>query len=103
MTLRLAASPDAIDAAAKLRRSIRVGRAADILDCDPSQVRRLIRQRRLETHTLGKRGVRIYVDSLDAYRAAGAGPAPAAVARPRTKLPAEHNEAVAYLRSIGLA
>jgi excisionase family DNA binding protein len=50
------------------RLSARVARVAAILDCDKSQVYRLINTGELEAHGLGRRGVRVYLDSVDAYR-----------------------------------
>lgn len=71
MTIRphIAAYPAAI---AVERVSARVKHVASILDCDESQIRRLIETGDLEAHRLGKRGVRVYLDSVEAYRARGA-------------------------------
>jgi excisionase family DNA binding protein len=66
--LHIAPSPFAI---ARERLSVRVKHVAAILDCDQSQVRRLVDRGELEAHRIGKRGVRIYLDSVDDYRARG--------------------------------
>jgi excisionase family DNA binding protein len=50
------------------RASGRIKRIAALLDCDESQVRRLISAGELEAHGIGRRGVRVYLDSLEAYR-----------------------------------
>jgi excisionase family DNA binding protein len=57
--------PEVIDG---IRRSIRVRTAAVILDCDETQIRALLRSGQVEGHRIGTRGVRVYLDSLDAYR-----------------------------------
>ena len=51
------------------RLSIRIHRVCEILDCEPTQVSRLIGQGELEAHGFGIRGVRVYLDSVEAYRA----------------------------------
>lgn len=53
----------------QFRQSARVARVAVLLDCDESQIRRLIYNGSLEAHRQGKRGVRVYLDSVEAYRA----------------------------------
>lgn len=102
MTLRLAASAEEIAMAARLRPSVRPATAASLLDCDRSQVYKLIKSQELETHGLGKRGVRIYVDSIEGYRERRAGVAPKLLAKRPKKLGAEHHEACAHLRALGL-
>ena len=110
MSLRLAASPDQMAAAADLDRSITVNEAAAILGCDPSTVRKLLRKRKLLGHRIGlgekRGGVRVQLASIRAYqarRAIGAdapdGPAPAPH---RAVQNAAHREAVAALRNLGL-
>lgn len=48
-----------------------------------SQVRRLVAAGELEGHRIGKRGIRIYEDSLDEYRRRNAtGPGPSAKTPP---------------------
>lgn len=51
-----------------IRHSARVKTVAAILDQDESQVRRLIAKGDLEGHRTGKRGVRIYLDSVRRYQ-----------------------------------
>lgn len=104
--LRIAADPALAESLHGLERSVRVGTAAAMLDADPSHVRKLLKAGELEGHTLGKRGVRIFVASIEAYRERGriaAGqraPAP----RPKRQAPpsAEHLEALAFLQQAGL-
>ena len=55
---------------AMVRPSARVSRVADLLDCDESDVRRLIDVGELQAHGLGKRGVRVFLDSVADYQAA---------------------------------
>jgi hypothetical protein len=51
------------------RRSARVKTVAkDYFDSDQTQVRRLIDAGELETYTIGKRGVRVFLDSVAAYQ-----------------------------------
>ena len=50
------------------RPSAKVARVAELLDSDESGVRRLIRAGELETHGNGKRGVRVFLDSVRAYQ-----------------------------------
>ena len=51
------------------RPSARVSRVADLLDCDESDVRRLLDVGELQAHGLGKRGVRVFLDSVADYQA----------------------------------
>jgi excisionase family DNA binding protein len=50
------------------RQSLKVERVAQLLDCDQSYVRKLVRKGYLESYRVGKRGVRIFVDSIFAYQ-----------------------------------
>lgn len=59
----------AIDPASTPRPSARVARVAELLDCDERKVRRLIDDGDLETHGLGIRGLRVYLDSVADYQA----------------------------------
>lgn len=54
--------------AAGLRRSVRVGTVAKILDMSPRQVRKLLKAGEFEGHAVGARGLRIFVDSVVAYQ-----------------------------------
>jgi excisionase family DNA binding protein len=65
MTLRPALS--AFDVP-HVRASARVGTVAELLDCDERDVRRMISAGELEAHSKGKRGVRVYLDSVVAYQ-----------------------------------
>lgn len=104
--LRLAEDPAAAEGLPCLRQSIRLQRAAALLDCDPSHVRQLLKAGHLEGHRIGKRGIRIYVDSLRAYQEAR----PLAVSRqaagsdkppPRPRAGAGHRQATAALKAWG--
>ena len=101
MTLRLAQPPEAIAEAARLRQSLKPAKAAAILDVDRSEIYKLIRQRKLEGHGHGTRGLRVYADSVEAYRAARHRGAPAP-APAQGNLDVKHHEAVAYLRTLGV-
>lgn len=54
--------------AASPRPSARVARVAEMLDCDPSDVRRMLRTGELQGHGKGIRGKRVYLDSVAAYQ-----------------------------------
>ena len=53
---------------APVRPSARVSAVAQMMDCDQSQVRRLVKTGALESHRVGKRGLRIFLDSVSAYQ-----------------------------------
>ncbi len=59
---------DGLGSGRDIRHSARVKTVAAILDQDESQVRRLIAKGDLEGHRTGKRGVRIYLDSVRRYQ-----------------------------------
>lgn len=107
MTLRLATIDDQPPA---LRASKRIAWVAAALDCDEKQIRALIDSGELEGHGIGKRGVRVYLDSVTAYQERNArqakSPTNPEVKPPRRRAPASqaaHNSAMAYLRRHGLA
>jgi excisionase family DNA binding protein len=58
----------AADPAAMPRRALRVSRVCEILDCGQSEVYRLIRHGQLEAFTIGRRGKRVYADSLEDFQ-----------------------------------
>lgn len=107
---RLAVDPVLADAG---RRSVRVRRVMELLDLDDSQVRRLIADGLIEAHTVGKRGVRVYWDSVLAYQRdsaravvrPGRGPAPATPERRHRRVleSAAFREAMATLRRAGIS
>lgn len=83
-----------------------------MLDADESQIRRLVDAGELEAHIIGKRGIRIYLDSVEDYQARQA-----RAARPRAAAPEEgaprrrrsatastaaHRAALARLRAEGI-
>src|SRR5690242_18406488 len=56
------------DPAVYVRPSARVATVARLLECDPGDIRRLIAVGQLEAHGKGKRGVRVFLDSVQAYQ-----------------------------------
>jgi hypothetical protein len=108
MTVPLA--PPATDFVVELRPSIRIAKLAEAWDCDISQIRDLIKAGELEAHGIGRRGVRVYVDSANGYqtkktRQPKTTNAPLAHLKPkrRTADDAQHKAAMAVLRRQGLA
>jgi len=104
--LRLAADPAEADSIPGLRSSVRLRKAAAALDCDLKHLRLLLQAGDIEGHRIGKRGLRVYVDSLRAYQerrpieaSAPRRPAPAP-RRPRHD--AGYREAMASLRAKGI-
>lgn len=102
--LRIARQPEPI-----VRESARVKTVAEKLDCDPGDVRRLLAAGELEGHGKGKRGVRIYLDSVADYQARRSiqtkARAPASEERPRRRRPAPassaaHRAAMTELRRL---
>ena len=65
MTMHVALAPDP---AAQVRPSARVKTVAKLLDCDPGCIWDLIHDGEVETHGKGKRGIRVYLDSVRAYQ-----------------------------------
>lgn len=54
---------------ADIRQSRKVATVAAALELEESQVRRLVETGQLEAHGIGKRGLRIYLDSVAEYQA----------------------------------
>lgn len=99
----------AITADTFVRASARVATIAAELDMDPSQVRRLIAAGELDSYRSGKRGIRIYRDSVEAYQLRRTRPAQARAAdTPGPKRPpaaasrAAHQAAMAALHKAGV-
>ena len=108
MTVRLAVTSE--PPAALVRPSKRIAWVAEALDCDDDQVRALLDSGELQGHGIGKRGVRVFVDSVTAYqeRHARAAKKPAksldqTARRPTAASRAAHNAAIAELQRNGLA
>jgi len=98
--LRLAVTPIATE-----DRSVRVSTAAAMLDCDDSTVRKLAKDGELEWHRLGRRGVRIYLSSIEEYRIRMTAPTPAERRQTRKARQApskRHAESMAFLHSLGV-
>lgn len=88
-----------------VRNSARVATVARMLDCDASQVRRLIRTGALEFHRIGKRGIRIFLDSVAAYQEAQTarpGLRPEAASKLLKRIRASRRSSLAELRTRGL-
>jgi hypothetical protein len=85
-----------------------VARVAEILDCAERDVRRMIEDGDLEAHGKGKRGVRVFLDSVSDYQASRllAVKGKRKLAKPETKRihasGAAHLSAIAELRKSGL-
>jgi hypothetical protein len=108
MTLRLVA-PAPIDQPV-IRPSARIARVAQLLDEDPRQVRRMLERGDLEGHKSGKRGIRVFLDSVEAWQkktALGAlapaqPPRPVAARQMTGATQAAHRQAKGYLQTLGL-
>lgn len=93
-----------------IRPSARVCTVARQLDEDPSQIRRMLKEGRLEGHKTGIRGVRVFLDSVErlqreraikAQKPAQDGPAADPPPRSRASQ-AAHRQAVTHLQALGL-
>jgi hypothetical protein len=105
-----ASPPLSYEAAALVRASARVATVAGLLDCHPSDIRRLVDAGELQAHTKGARGVRVFLDSVADYQERHVrrprGTRKPTVARPHGKAPpatAAFRSAMAGLRAKGLA
>lgn len=56
------------EALKSVRPSARIKTVAKLLDCNQSQVRELVTSGALESHRIGKRGWRVFLDSVAAYQ-----------------------------------
>jgi excisionase family DNA binding protein len=77
----------------------------ELLDVDESTVRRLIDRGEIEAHGVGKRGIRIFLDSVADYQDARAIPAKSPVDKRRVRAQASratHAAAEARLRESGI-
>jgi excisionase family DNA binding protein len=93
------------DPAPIVRPSARVSRVMELLDVDESTVRRLIDQGEIEAHSIGKRGIRIFLDSVADYQAAKEKPAKSPVDKRNVRAQvsrATHKAAEARLRESGI-
>lgn len=52
----------------ELRRSVRIGTLAEAWDCDRTHIRRLINTGELQARYVGKRGIRVFIDSALDYQ-----------------------------------
>lgn len=95
-----------------VRPSARVKRVAALLDEDESQIRRMVARGDLEAHRTGKRGIRIYLDSVEHWQqthavtptaqSQSAPTAPQRHVQPSPATRAAHRHAMAELRALGL-
>ncbi|MFD1627583.1 helix-turn-helix domain-containing protein [Azospirillum griseum] len=103
---RVASDPD-LAPTIGIERAVTVGKAALEMGADPATVRRLLKEDELRGYRLGKRGVRIYVSSIQAYQERqklGQKTKSSARSTPivkRVATPA-HREAVATLAELGI-
>lgn len=58
----------ALDPASAPRPSAKVATVAEMLDCDQGDVRRLVKAGEIEAHGKGKRGIRVFLDSVRGYQ-----------------------------------
>lgn len=105
--LRLALDPRDADALMGMRKSVRVAKVAEALDMDARRVRKLLAAGELEGHGVGKRGLRVYEDSVEEYRRRNQiGPRAPEPAQPRTQRrrgpTAAAREAMAALKNLGV-
>lgn len=85
--------------------SARVRHVANLLDCDDSQIRRLVANGELEAHNVGRRGVRIFLSSVKDYQDRKIMPAAPYLrpAAPRRKASSSaHRAAMAELQRDGI-
>jgi hypothetical protein len=93
-----------------IRPSARVKTVAQQLDEDPGQIRRMIRNGQLQAHRTGKCGIRVFLDSVEAWQRDNTVKARKTtdiaapdMPRPRSRATqAAHHQAVAHLQSLGL-
>lgn len=83
-------------------RAVTVAAAAEMLSCDPSMVRKMLRRGDLEGHRLGKRGVRVLAESIAAYQRRNSLVATAAPEEKRQNASPSHKAAMARLRALGV-
>jgi excisionase family DNA binding protein len=80
-----------LETTAQMRPSARVATVAVLLDCHPSDVRHLIHAGDLEAYRPGGRGVRVFLDSVQAHQERQTQPAPKRAAQfircPKRPLP----------------
>jgi len=96
--------PDS-EAARAVRPSARIKTVAKLLDCNQSQVRELVVIGALEAHRIGKRGWRIFLDSVAAYQEQKGWTAPPVregAQKRRMFSRKEHSSALKALREAGV-
>lgn len=93
-----------------IRPSARVSTVARMLDDEPSQIRRMVARGDLEAHREGKRGIRVFLDSVEAWQRCQTIKTSKTAVSPQESAPkpmsgatkAAHHHAVALLRDLGL-
>ncbi|MBR2813438.1 MAG: helix-turn-helix domain-containing protein [Reyranella sp.] len=106
-------TPRLVDQIEEAEASITVDRAAIMLGCDPSTVRKLLRRQQLTGHRVGlgdqPNGVRVHLESVRAYKrrhAIGGDPElpkpPQPPRPPKRAEGADYREALAYLKAAGV-
>lgn len=100
-----------IDAAlfSGVRPSAKISRVAELLDCDERTVRRMVRDGTIKAHIVGKRGIRVFLDSASQYQerngvepVLGAAERRAIEKRRSAINSAAHRAAVANLKRLGI-
>jgi excisionase family DNA binding protein len=64
----MSAPPAFPEPPANVRPSARVAAVAELLDCHPTDIRRLVDNGELEAHRKGVRGIRVFLDSVRHYQ-----------------------------------
>ena len=101
-------APDAVTAAG-IRPSARVRTIAKLMEEDEGEIRRMVARGELEAHRKGKRGIRIYLDSVADFQqrrqmvpVASYGVAPGPTKPQRQITHAAHRAAMESLREDGI-
>ena|SRR5579859_3553779 len=64
----MSSTPAIPESATHVRPSARVAAVAELLDCHPTDIRRLVNKGELEAHRKGVRGIRVFLDSVRRYQ-----------------------------------
>jgi hypothetical protein len=87
----------------EIRRSAKIATVAAMMDCDVTDIYRMIKKGELETHGKGKRGIRVFLDSVARYQERQTKTVRDKLVPRRARAPgAAHRSAVAGLKAKGL-
>lgn len=107
MTLRLALDADMV-AAGLQRPSLRVSKVASLLEVDVSTVYKMIRSGQIKAHKIGKRGLRVFADSVRDFQENNCADTVSETKKNNAKTSSNtpwrsqaYKESVAYLQSMG--